>query len=79
MKRVTKLLDFVKMRFGYTADFSFKVPYTRNQIASFTGLRVETIIRAIRKMELDGKLLIKEGKIYYQFLFLLLTEGLPIY
>lgn len=65
IKRVTKFLDFEKMRFGFTAEYSFKVPYTRNQIASITGLREETVIRAITKMKLDGKLLIKESKIYY--------------
>lgn len=65
VKRITKFLDFVKTRFGCKAEFSFKVPYTRNQIASFTGMRVETIIRAIKKMKQEGKLLVKEGKIYY--------------
>lgn len=66
--RITKLLDHIKKYFGYTEKYSFMVPYTRNQLASLTGLRVETVIRAIKKMEIDNKLVIKDNKIYYQLL-----------
>jgi hypothetical protein len=31
-----------------------------------TGLRVETVIRAIRQMHDSGKLLIERGKVYYK-------------
>jgi len=41
------------------------VPYTRQEIANFTGLRVETVIRALRKMDIEKKIEIKNHKIYY--------------
>ncbi len=68
--RITKLLEHIKKYFGYTDQYSFMVPYTRSQIAALIGLRVETVIRAIKKMEAEDKLLIKGSKIFYQFLFL---------
>lgn len=41
------------------------VPYTRQEIANFTGLRVETVIRALCKMNAENKIEIKNHKIYY--------------
>lgn len=41
------------------------IPYTRQQIADFLGLRVETVIRTIIKMNEDGKLEIRKHKLYY--------------
>ncbi|WP_262152740.1 Crp/Fnr family transcriptional regulator [Chryseobacterium foetidum] len=66
--RITKLLDHIKKYFGYSEKYSFIVPYTRNQLASLTGLRVETVIRTIKKMEQDCRLEIKDNKIYYQLI-----------
>ena len=40
------------------------IPYTRQQIADMTGLRVETVIRTIKKLNKDGRLTIKRHKIY---------------
>ncbi|MFL9833652.1 Crp/Fnr family transcriptional regulator [Chryseobacterium terrae] len=65
MIRVKKILDHLKEYFGYTEELSFQVPFTRNQLASLTGLRVETIIRVIKKMESSGVLKIDHSKIYY--------------
>ena len=31
------------------------IPFTRQQLADMTGLRVETVIRTVKKMERDGK------------------------
>ena len=42
-----------------------KVPYTRQQIADFTGLRVETVIRTLIKMKKEGKVKIINHKLYY--------------
>ncbi len=42
----------------------FLVPFTRQQIADMTGLRVETVIRTIRKLSREGKLEISEHKIF---------------
>lgn len=63
--RVKRLLDHIKMYFGYHEKFSFNVPYTRLQISSLIGLRVETVIRIIKKMEEAGSIRIENGKIYY--------------
>lgn len=38
---------------------------TRRELSNMTGLRIETIIRTIKKMEKDGKLNIIDGKVYY--------------
>lgn len=41
------------------------IPYTRQQIADFTSLRVETVIRTLRKMNADGTVKIIDHKLYY--------------
>lgn len=41
------------------------VPFTRQQIADFTGLRVETVIRTLKKMDLQGKVKIINHKLYF--------------
>lgn len=41
------------------------LPYTRQQIADFTGLRVETVIRTLTRMSKDGKVKIINHKLYY--------------
>ena len=41
------------------------VPFTRQEIANFTGLRVETVIRALTKMSKENKIEIRDHKIYY--------------
>lgn len=41
------------------------IPYTRQEIANFTGLRVETVIRALIKMNESGKVSIQNRKVYY--------------
>jgi CRP-like cAMP-binding protein len=45
--------------------YSFEIPFTRQELASFTGLRVETVIRAFKKMEVDKIVRIENRKIYY--------------
>ncbi|NNT70915.1 Crp/Fnr family transcriptional regulator [Flavobacterium sp. IMCC34852] len=42
-----------------------QVPFTRQEIANFTGLRVETVIRALSKMAKAKKVDIINHKIYY--------------
>ncbi len=41
------------------------VPYTRQQIANFTGLRVETVIRTLAKLKDKKKVEIINRKLYY--------------
>jgi CRP-like cAMP-binding protein len=42
----------------------FYIPYTRQQIADMTGLRVETVIRTVKQLQKEGKLEIIQHKIY---------------
>jgi CRP/FNR family transcriptional regulator, cyclic AMP receptor protein len=41
------------------------IPFTRQQLADMTGLRVETVIRAVKKMEKEGKLALEGHKIKF--------------
>lgn len=41
------------------------IPYTRQEIADFTGLRVETVIRIVSKMNKLKEIELKNHKIYY--------------
>jgi CRP/FNR family transcriptional regulator, cyclic AMP receptor protein len=41
------------------------IPFTRQQLADMTGLRVETVIRAVKKMEKEGKLTLEGHKIKF--------------
>jgi len=45
--------------------YSYEVPLTRQQLACTTGLRVETVIRCIKKMETEKKVKIINGKIFF--------------
>lgn len=63
--KIQKLLDHVKDYFDFSEQYSFQVPYTRIQLASLTGLRVETTIRILKKMQTLRLLKIENGKIYY--------------
>lgn len=65
MIKTQKLLDYLKDYFGYSEKYSIQVPYTRYQLASLTGLRVETLIRTVKKMEGQKLLKIVSSKIYY--------------
>ncbi|HRP53826.1 MAG TPA: Crp/Fnr family transcriptional regulator [Fluviicola sp.] len=41
------------------------IPYTRQQIANYTGIRVETVIRTLKKLQKEGKVKIINRKLYY--------------
>ena len=41
------------------------INFTRKEISHMTGLRIETVIRAVKKMEKEGKLEIVNGKIFF--------------
>lgn len=64
--KIRALMDYIK---GYNSSaipkHSFLVPFTRRQIANLTGLRIETVIRTIKKMENEKILKIENRKIYY--------------
>ncbi|MCO5260463.1 MAG: Crp/Fnr family transcriptional regulator [Crocinitomicaceae bacterium] len=41
------------------------IPYTRQQIANHIGLRVETVIRSLNKLQQEGKVKIINRKLHY--------------
>jgi CRP-like cAMP-binding protein len=62
--RIKGALNYQKSFSDYQSQFSFEVPLTRQQIASITALRVETVIRSIKKLEKEGFLKIINRKIF---------------
>lgn len=64
-ERLIKLLDYLKEYFGFKEKFSFLVPFTRAQLSALIGLRVETVIRTLKKMHTNNIVKIERSKIYY--------------
>ncbi len=60
--RILTLLNYLKQTSKSTS--LYEVDLTRQQISELTGLRVETVIRAVKKLEKDQKLSIKDRKVY---------------
>lgn len=66
IERLKEVLELMKQEHGNTTTpFTFEVPMTRQQLASLTGLCVETTIRAIKKMEREKIVRIANRKILY--------------
>jgi CRP/FNR family cyclic AMP-dependent transcriptional regulator len=66
--RLTTLISYFKKQESTTRGRSYKVPFTRQQLADMTGLRVETVIRSIKAMEQKKLLrLDRGGKIIWTF------------
>lgn len=62
--RISTLLSYFKETQKNICPKCHQLKLTRQQIADMTGLRVETVIRAMRHMHDEGKLLIEKGKVY---------------
>lgn len=62
--RINSLLSYLKSK-SPTSDQPFQVPLTRQQLADMSGMRVETVIRTIKRMEETGKLLLQDHKIFF--------------
>ena len=60
-----RILAFLNANKKGNGDAKELVPFTRQEIADFTGLRVETVIRAFSKMKADKKIDIINHKIYF--------------
>ncbi len=60
-----KIFQFLRNTKGEAEVQKYCVPFTRQQIADFTGLRVETVIRTLIRMNKQGKLSIVDHKIYF--------------
>jgi len=56
---------FDNLKAATKTNQQFLIPYTRQQIADFTGLRVETVIRALKKMHEEKIVYIYNHKVYY--------------
>ncbi len=63
-KRISTLLAYLKKNNKHICPQSHQLKLTRQQIASMTGLRVETVIRTMRHMHDDKELVITKGKVY---------------
>lgn len=64
-KKLRVLMDHLKGLEVDKTTFSFQVPLTRQQMASLTGMRVETTIRTLKMMEKENVVKIVKRKIYY--------------
>ncbi|WP_406843445.1 Crp/Fnr family transcriptional regulator [Flavobacterium soyae] len=63
--RVKYFLDNLKKQQNIPLNEKLKIHYTRQEIADFTGLRVETVIRTISIMNKKKKIEIIDHKIFY--------------
>ena len=63
--RILTLIDYLKHDVHHLdKSDEFKVELTRQQIADLTGIRVETVIRSIKKLEEIGELKIFKRLVY---------------
>ena len=62
--KINAFLMSEKTKIGFT-NTKVLIPFTRQEIANFTGLRVETVIRTIKRMEEAAIVEIKNRKIYF--------------
>lgn len=63
--KIKSLMDYYKRCSNQRGKYAYKIPLTRQQMANMTGLRVETVIRAVKKMEVEEALKIQGGHILY--------------
>ncbi|GAB3281603.1 Crp/Fnr family transcriptional regulator [Larkinella harenae] len=62
--RILTLIDYFRDKSGGPSDQPFLVPFTRQQLADMTGLRVETVIRTVSKLHKEGQIAVIKHKIY---------------
>ncbi len=65
--RINSLLKYLKesnANSNHVDENGYQVPLTRQQLADMSGLRVETVIRTVKKMEENGSLKLIGHKIY---------------
>ena len=63
--RLTTIMKYLKRKIVPKGETKTIIPFTRQQLADMTGLRVETVIRTIKKMEQSGKLTLENHKIKF--------------
>lgn len=64
-ERILGVMDYLKSFQKKQCMFSFQIPLTRQQLAGLTGIRVETAIKTIKRMEKDKIVKIINRKILY--------------
>lgn len=62
--RILALIDYFKEKAKPTEKREYEVPFTRQQLADMTGLRVETVIRSIKALAEKNELKIIHRKVY---------------
>lgn len=63
--RIITLLNYLKKEiYKLEKPFEFKVDLSRKEIGELTGLRVETVIRTIKKLEKNNQLKLINHKVY---------------
>lgn len=63
--RVLRFMDYLKQDLTkIEGKFNFEIAYTRQQIADILGLRVETVIRAIKNLEAKNEVQIIKRKVF---------------
>ncbi len=62
--RIIAFLNSYKKKSGNSGE-KILIPFTRQEIANYTGLRVETVIRVFAKLNETNKVEIVNHKIYY--------------
>lgn len=62
-----RIMGFLKTykKQNHNENEKILIPYTRQEIANFTGLRVETVIRTLSKMKDENKVAIINRKLVY--------------
>lgn len=65
--RVLTLIDYFKNKEDTHEQELYEVPFTRQQIADMTGLRVETVIRTIKGLATKKQLQIIKRKVFRAF------------
>jgi len=63
--RIKSILTYFKSFSEDQSPYSYEVELTRQQLAAITGLRIETVIRSVKKMEKEKILKIENRKIYF--------------
>lgn len=62
--RLATLIEYFRAE-AHDTSGPYRVPFTRQQLADMTGLRVETVVRTVKSMEHAGVLTIEDGKIVW--------------
>lgn len=64
-ERILTLIDYLKFQiYKIPEETRFEIDLTRQQIADLTGLRVETVIRSLKKLAIKKEIIIAKRKIY---------------